>query len=70
MGSSDSVIFGRAIKNEYLALGTLAATGLLVSLASGGKKEAAPTSGKPTLEQVKETVKINASSRCVSLLCN
>ena len=48
-------------------MGTLAATGLLVSLATGGKKEtAAPSSAKPTIEQVKESVKINASSRFAS----
>ncbi|KAI0089509.1 hypothetical protein BDY19DRAFT_108076 [Irpex rosettiformis] len=57
------VIFGRAIKNEYLALGTLGLTGLLATSMTGGKKDAVPTtSGKPTIEQVKETVKINAGS--------
>lgn len=61
----NSVIFGRAIKNEYLALATLGATGLLATSLTGGKKEAAAP-GKTTLEQVKETVKLNAGSRCVS----
>ncbi|KAI0790332.1 hypothetical protein C8Q75DRAFT_806267 [Abortiporus biennis] len=57
------VIFGRAIKNEYLAIGTLLGTaGLAVASLSGGKKDAAAPSGKATLEQVKESVKINASS--------
>ncbi len=64
-----SVIFGRAIKNEYLALATLGATGLLASVAMGGsKKEAAGP--KPTLEQVKEAVKFNAGSRCVIECCH
>jgi hypothetical protein len=59
-----SVILGRTIKNEYLALGTLAATGFAVFSSLGGSKDAAPK--KPTtLEQVKEVVKLNASSRCV-----
>ncbi|RDX54645.1 hypothetical protein K466DRAFT_501894, partial [Polyporus arcularius HHB13444] len=54
------VILGRAIKNEYLALGTIFGTAGLTALAmGGGKKEAA----KPTLQQVKEAVPITASSR-------
>ncbi|OSD08164.1 hypothetical protein PYCCODRAFT_1463393 [Trametes coccinea BRFM310] len=53
------VILGRAIKNEYLALGTIFGAVGLTMLATGGKKEApAPK----TLEQAKETVKVNASS--------
>ena len=66
-----SVILGRAIKNEYLAIGTLLGTaGLALSFTGGSKKETpAPGAGKPTLEQVKETVKINASSRCVPQFC-
>merc|ERR1711939_175883 len=32
------VIAGRAIKNEYLALGTFAVTGALAALSMGGKK--------------------------------
>ena len=59
-----SVIFGRAIKNEYLALGTLIGTvGLSVLAAGGGKKDA--PAAKPTLEQVKDSVKIDASSKYV-----
>ena len=62
--SFHSVILGRAIKNEYLALGTIFGTvGLSMLAMGGGKKEAA----KPTLEQVKEAVPIHASSRCVVL---
>jgi hypothetical protein len=58
-----SVIFGRAIKNEYLALGTLFATGAATFASMGGSKQAA---SKPsTIEQVKEAVKLNAGSRCV-----
>lgn len=63
-----SIIAGRAIKNEYLALGTLGLTGLLTSLAmGGGKKDAhSPSDAKQTIQQVKETVKIDASSRYVA----
>lgn len=64
---SPSVILGRAIKNEYLALGTLAATIGVGVLSTSGKKEAAPASaGKSAIEAVKDTVKFNAGSRCVS----
>ncbi|KAI0777298.1 hypothetical protein BD413DRAFT_467344, partial [Trametes elegans] len=55
------VILGRAIKNEYLALGTIFGTVGLTLLATGGKKEA--SAAKPTLEQVKQSVKVDASSR-------
>ena len=61
---SCSVILGRAIKNEYLALGTIfGAVGLSMLATSSGKNEA--PAAKPTLEQVKDTVKIGASSKCV-----
>lgn len=54
-----SVILGRAIKTEYLALGTLLGTvGLSMSL-GGGSKDAKPK----TVEQVKESVSLNASSK-------
>ena len=54
-----SVILGRAIKTEYLALGTLLGTvGLSMGL-SGGSKDAKPK----TIEQVKESVSLNASSK-------
>ncbi|KAI0073649.1 hypothetical protein K474DRAFT_1710540 [Panus rudis PR-1116 ss-1] len=58
-------IFGRAIKNEYLALGTLIGTAVLAISATGGsKKEASAPSGvKQTVEQVKESVKFDASSK-------
>jgi F-type H+-transporting ATPase subunit k len=60
-----SVILGRAVKNEHLALGTLGLTGLITYLSMGGKKEAAPPSGaKQSLQQLKDSVKIDASSRC------
>jgi len=53
------VILGRAIKTEYLALGTLLGTvGLSMSL-SGGSKDTKPK----TIEQVKESVGLNASSK-------
>ncbi|KAJ8590373.1 hypothetical protein M405DRAFT_736978, partial [Rhizopogon salebrosus TDB-379] len=55
------VIFGRAIKTEYLTLGTLFATGGAVFASLGGKKESA-SSGKPLSERVKEAVPITAGS--------
>ncbi|KAI0765385.1 hypothetical protein C8Q74DRAFT_1288075 [Fomes fomentarius] len=56
------VILGRAIKNEYLALGTIFGTVGATLLATSGGKKASPAA-KPTLEQVKDSVKISASSR-------
>ena len=53
-----SVILGRAIKTEYLALGTLLGT-VGISMSVGGSKDAKPK----TVEQVKESVNLNASSR-------
>ncbi|VDC07373.1 unnamed protein product [Peniophora sp. CBMAI 1063] len=42
------VIFGKAIKNEYLALGTLLSTvGLAVSMTGGKKDAAAPKAAAP-----------------------
>ncbi|KAH9896989.1 hypothetical protein C8Q73DRAFT_688018 [Cubamyces lactineus] len=55
------VILGRAIKNEYLALGTIFSAVGITMLATGGKKEA--PAQKPTLAQVKDSVKIDASSK-------
>ncbi|KAJ8488853.1 hypothetical protein ONZ51_g3324 [Trametes cubensis] len=57
------VILGRAIKNEYLALGTIFSAVGITMLATGGKKEA--PAQKPTLAQVKDSVKIDASSKYV-----
>ncbi|KAF8271842.1 hypothetical protein EI94DRAFT_1697857 [Lactarius quietus] len=55
-------ILGRAIKTEYLALGTLLSTvGLSYVAASGGSKEGAGS--KKTLQEVKDSVKINSSSK-------
>ncbi|KAH7924697.1 hypothetical protein BV22DRAFT_1034842 [Leucogyrophana mollusca] len=56
------VIFGRAIKTEYLTLGTLFATGAAVYGSMGGKKEAPAASGKSLTERVKEAVPISAGS--------
>ena len=54
-----SVILGRAIKTEYLAIGTLLGTvGLSMGL-SGGSKDTKPK----TIEQIKESVNLNASSK-------
>ena len=63
-----SVILGRAIKNEYLALGTIFGTVGLTMLSMGGGKKEAPAA-KPSLQQVKESVNIGASSKCVPLSC-
>ncbi|KIJ63759.1 hypothetical protein HYDPIDRAFT_29110 [Hydnomerulius pinastri MD-312] len=56
----DSVILGRAIKTEYLTLGTLFATGTAVFASMGGKKDT--SAGKPLAERVKEAVPITAGS--------
>lgn len=55
------VIFGRAIKTEYLTLGTLFTTGLLAYSSMGGKK-ANPT-GKTMSERVNEAAPIKAASK-------
>jgi hypothetical protein len=56
-------ILGRAIKTEYLALGTLLSTvGLSYAAASGGSK-AAPSGSKQTLQEVKGSVKFDSSSK-------
>jgi len=53
------VILGRAIKTEYLALGTIFGTvGLAMGL-SGGSKEPK----LKTVEQVKNSVKLDASAK-------
>ena len=58
-----STILGRAIKTEYLALGTLLSTvGLSYAAASGGSK-AAPSGSKQTLQEVKGSVKFDSSSK-------
>jgi F-type H+-transporting ATPase subunit k len=54
-----SVIFGRAIKTEYLALGTLLTTAGFTLKALGGSGDTKPK----TVEQVKESVSLNASSK-------
>ncbi|KAI9458878.1 hypothetical protein BJY52DRAFT_1186646 [Lactarius psammicola] len=56
-------ILGRAIKTEYLALGTLLSTvGLSYAAASGGSNEAA-SSSKKSLQEVKDSVKFDSSSK-------
>ncbi|KAI6104167.1 hypothetical protein F5141DRAFT_1127630 [Pisolithus sp. B1] len=55
------VIFGRAIKTEYLTLGTLFATGLLTYSSLGGKK--ASPAGKTVSERVNEAAPIKAASK-------
>ncbi|EPQ53438.1 hypothetical protein GLOTRDRAFT_100603 [Gloeophyllum trabeum ATCC 11539] len=48
-------ILGRAVKNEYLAIGTLLGTAALALGATGGKKDAP--------KDVKEAVKFESSSK-------
>jgi F-type H+-transporting ATPase subunit k len=60
-----STILGRAIKTEYLALGTLLSTvGLSYAAASGGSKSA-PSGSKQTIQEVKDSVKFESSSKWV-----
>ncbi|KAG5220987.1 hypothetical protein IMY05_C4485000400 [Salix suchowensis] len=66
--SRSIVILGRAIKSEYLALGTIFSTIGVASLFTGGKKaEPIPAPGKSIIETVKEAVPINAGSRVDSI---
>lgn len=64
---NSSLIFGRAIKNEHLALGVMFGTAGIAYAVMGGSKKQAPaaSSGKTLVEKVKEAVPINAGSRCV-----
>ncbi|KAF8056709.1 hypothetical protein FPV67DRAFT_1492632 [Lyophyllum atratum] len=56
------VILGRSIKNEHLALGILAtAFGGAALAMRGGKKEQAPAKNQ-SIQQVKDSVPINAGS--------
>ncbi|KAI0292883.1 hypothetical protein BC826DRAFT_911074, partial [Russula brevipes] len=62
-----STILGRAIKTEYLALGTLLSTvGLSYAAASGGSKEA-HSGPKKSLQEVRDSVKFESSSRAESI---
>ncbi|KAA1473070.1 hypothetical protein DENSPDRAFT_822327 [Dentipellis sp. KUC8613] len=59
----DSVILGRAIKTEYLALGTLLSTvGLSYLATAGGSKDKA-SAPKQTLQQVKDAVTFDSKSK-------
>lgn len=55
------VIFGRAIKTEYLTLGTLFATAATAYSAMGNKDASAAS--KPIAERVSEAVPINAATK-------
>ncbi|PAV20335.1 deoxyribose-phosphate aldolase [Pyrrhoderma noxium] len=58
-------VFGRAIKNEYLSLGTIITAAVVAyGSMSGGKKEAAPSGSslKETIEKAKETIPLGAGS--------
>lgn len=59
-----SVILGRAIKNEYLALGVLTTAFSGAYFATSGSKESKPAAGG-SIQKAKESVPINASSRYV-----
>ena len=60
-----SQILGRAVKSEHLAIGTLlSVVGVTYASMSGGSKSQA-SQGKQSLQQIKESVKIEASSKCV-----
>ena len=65
-----SIIAGRAIKSEYLAISTLLTTGGLTALAmSGGKKQVeTPKTNETTVGLAKEQGKIG--SRCVASAFN
>jgi F-type H+-transporting ATPase subunit k len=66
VSNNSSVILGRTIKNEYLSLGVLTTTFGGAWLATRGKKaEAKPVAGQ-SVQQVKESIPINASSRRVT----
>jgi hypothetical protein len=60
---SNSQIFGRTVKNEYLALGVFGTTFSAAYLATrgGSKAQTKPT----TVEQAKESVPVNAASSYV-----
>lgn len=64
-----SVILGRTIKNEYLSLGVLTSAIGGAWLATRGEKKAGarPIAGQ-SVQQVKESIPLNASSRRVLLL--
>ncbi len=57
----NSTIFGRAIKNEHLALGVFATTFGSAYLATRGGSKSAPVKPK-TVQEAKESVPVNASS--------
>ncbi|EJD05568.1 uncharacterized protein FOMMEDRAFT_17851 [Fomitiporia mediterranea MF3/22] len=59
------VIFGRAIKNEYLSLGTIIGTAAIAYASMGGsKKQPAPSGGnvQESIQKVKDAVPLNAGS--------
>ena len=67
----NSQVFGRAIKNEYLSLGTIITAAVVAyGSMSGGKKEAAPSGSslKETIEKAKETIPLGAGSRYVTIV--
>ncbi|KAJ7591641.1 hypothetical protein C8J56DRAFT_936073 [Mycena floridula] len=58
------VIFGRAIKNEYLTLATIGTVfgGVMLAKTAGGSSKPEPSKAKTLVEKVKEAVPISAGS--------
>jgi ATP synthase subunit K len=63
-GYEYSVIFGRAVKNEYLTLATFFTTGAIAYAAASRGSKQKPASESLPLQQA---VPINAGSRCVAV---
>ena len=62
-----SQLFGRAIKAEYLSLGTLLTAGTLAfaSMSGGKKSESSGGSVTEVIQKAKEAIPLNAGSRYV-----
>jgi len=59
------VIFGRAVKNEYLSLATIIGAATVAYASMGGKKEAPPAAGtslKETIQKAKAAIPLGAGS--------
>ncbi|PPQ66000.1 hypothetical protein CVT26_010660 [Gymnopilus dilepis] len=61
-------IFGKAVKNEYLALGTFGLTFGSAWLATRGGNKATAQAKPQTVEQAKESVPINAGSSILNFI--
>ena len=62
-----SLILGQQVKTKWLTLGTLAATigGSVFAMSGDSKPKQEGSTGKQTLEQVKDAVTFKSSSSCV-----